>query len=236
MSVLLKVAGLCILMAGSVLGQSSQVMLQDDFADGVRDRTVWKASGQSGSMVEQNGRLYYTTVGTSAHASWIAKRNYTPFVGDKLTLEALVNIGPVYLPEPSQVVKIGLGFNDAYPTATRACLVYVMQYQGLMEVIAEVYTPDRAPRGRRFALPMRTRTILTLEYNTVTGTITVMHRSPGSMFSVVAGTIPLNRWWGIPVGTPAPLTPILAAESMGTTVGFGKKLFVDDPVVTITIP
>jgi hypothetical protein len=80
------------------------------------------------------------------------------------------------------------------------------------------------------------RYILNLRYSTVTGKIGITCRPVGTSFGVVIGTIPLNKWWGIPTGVPAPLTPMLTAFAYGLPVGFADKAFLDEAIVTIIAP
>lgn len=236
MNSVMRIAGLCILMAGQTWGQGSQVMLEDDFNDGVRNSAVWKASHfYDGLFTERNGALYFACPSGVGLARWTAKNGYSLLAGDVLVFEALVSTGSLLTTDQAHLLEIGLGFTDQPINPSKSCLVYLARTPTGLTVLAECFAAGS--HYRTFVIPAGyARYILSLRYSTVTGKISVSYRSVGSFFGVIIGTIPINKWWGIPVGEPAPLTPLLTAQAYGIPVVFGNKAFLDKAKVTIIAP
>ncbi len=236
MNRVVRIVGLFILVAEVARGQVAQVVLQDDFNDGVRNTAVWKASRfYDGLFLEQNGRLCFSCPSGIGMAQWTSKYGYRLLAGDVLVFEAVVNAGSLLSTGPSNLLEIGLGFRDRFLNPTKSCLVYLARTATGLSVVAE--GQGVGSNYRSFVIPRGyARYILTLLYSTGTGKISVSYRSVGSSFGVVIGTVPLNKWWGIPIGEPAPLTPVLAAQAYGLPVGYAAKAFLDGAVVTIIAP
>lgn len=236
MRFVMRVAGLCILTAGLAWGQGSQVVLEDDFNDGARNSAVWKASHfYDGLFTERNGALYFACPSGVGLAQWTAKYGYSLLAGDILEFEALVSAGSLVSTDQTHRLEIGLGFVDQPVNPSKRCLVYLARTPGRPTVLVECF--GVGSHYRTFLIPAGyARYVLTLRYNTTTGKITVSYRPLGGMFSVILGTIPINKWWGIPVGESAPLTPILTAQTYGIPVVFSNKAFLDGAKVTIIVP
>ena len=236
MNIASRITGVCMLMAGAAWGQGQQVMLMDDFADGVRNTAVWKPSRvYDGLFTERAGRLEYSCPSGLGMARMTARNGYQLLPGDILEFEALVSPGPLVSTSNAHLLEIGLGFRDQIPNPAKSCLVYLARIPTGLTVLVDVQAATS--NTRNYVLPAGySRYILTLRYNASTGKMSIFYRSVGSSFGVLLGTIPLNRWWGIPVGEGASLTPVLAATSITIPVGSADKAFVDSAVVTITAP
>jgi hypothetical protein len=236
MKIVKYVAGSCVLIAGLAWGQGSQVVLEDDFNDGVRNSAVWKASHfYDGLFTERNGALYFACPSGAGVARWTAKNGYLLPAGDILVFEALLSAGSQVSTEQLHRLDIGLGFADQPLNPSKLCLVYLARTS--VGLVVSVECNGAWSHYRTFVIPAGyARYVLTLRYNTATGKITVSYRSVGGMFSIILGTIPINKWWGIPVGESAPLTPMLAAQTYGVPVVWGNKTFLDRAKVTIIVP
>jgi hypothetical protein len=233
MKSMLALVGAGLMLAGSVLGQGSQIMFQDDFNDNMRDTFIWRAKGQNGAaLAERNGRLYYASPYAPGSASWISKTPYNLLNGDTISIEAAINSAPRSTSDPADSFGIGLGFYDQFPNPQRWVRVSLMQSMDFYFVYVECFTGSTI-KYRTFPISPVTRSALSLRYSTLTGKIYVVHQPAGGT-AVEIGRVPLNRWWGLNVGEIPPLVPAVMAHS-SVPVNYANKVFADDVVVTIAI-
>jgi hypothetical protein len=228
--------GVCVLLAGFARGQGTQVVLQDDFNDGSPNTVLWKARQiNDGLFTERNGSLCFSCPSGYGMARWTGKSSVTLLAGDTLSFEALVSAGSRISTDSTHLVELGLGFTDTVRNPSKSCVVYLARtptgLSGFVECTAGV------SRYKSFVIPgAYSRHIISLHYSTNTGKVTVSYRPMGTSWGIVIATIPLNRWWGIPAGESAPLTPLLTAQAYGIPVQFANKAFLDEAVMTITAP
>lgn len=228
--------GVCVLLAGFARGQGPQVMLQDDFNDGLPNTLLWKAGHiNDGLFTERNGSLCFSCPGGYGLARWTGKSSYTLLAGDTLSFEALVSVGSRISTDTSHLLEVGLGFTDTVRNPSKSCLVYLARTPTGLSGFAECISGGS--HYKSFVFPgAYSRYIISLLYRTTTGKVTVSYRLPGASWGVVIATIPLNKWWGIPVGESPSLTPTLTAQAYGIPVQFANKAFLDDAIVEITAP
>ncbi len=217
--------------AGSVLGQGSQIVIEDNFTDNMRNTLIWRAKGQNGgALTERNGRLYYASPSVPGSASLIAKSQYLLDYGNSMSLSAIINSAPRLTWSQADSFGLGLGFYNQFPNPQRWVRVCVVQSMGYYFVYAECFT-GTSIKYRSFPISPTTRAALSLRYSTLSGLIYVVHEPIGGG-AVEIGRVPLNKWWGLNIGEVPTLVPAVMAHS-SVPVGFANKLFADDVVVRI---
>lgn len=228
------------LSVGLACGGSVGLQGGDKFNDGSRDKASWRLpSWRTGRLMETGGHLYLDSWGSSnyRHAGWLWRTAYPLFSGDMLETSVLIHFPWQPLVANSHVA-LGMGFADGPQALGNILRVTMMDYAGTRVIDVGYFGDDSAPSGYTiFSLPQDVETFyLVMRYNTLTGKVTIWQRAVNNAWNFKVGTVSLNTWWNVPLGSNLTLTPIVYGFTSERIVTPANGVYVDNFAVKMIIP
>jgi hypothetical protein len=229
------------MMAGMAFGETVLYSGRDKFNDNVRDRTKWsQASWRTGRFQEQNGRLYYDSMGASAsrQAAWYWKSYFNLIGGDLLESSVLITSPKFSAPLPDSHVALGLGFaNGGTTMAVRHFDVVVQQYESETRIVAESLGGGVSSRAMIFSLPQAANPFyLIIRYSALTGKVTIWQRATDNSWTLRVGKVNLAEWWGVSLGNMLTLRPYVLGMSNEAIITPADNYYMDNFSAKMFIP
>lgn len=179
-------------------GLAATTVLMDDFNDGVRNKTLWRVpAGNSGLLLEQNGRLCYaTSSGDDAFAAWDWKKVYTLIDRDRLDIVFTLSM-PSELYLAGESMKYGVGFRDELAPA-RQVIFWMEQMNQNRWFNTYVTDGFNASDGLYGPQQYPKKMMLRLRYSNQYKKVSFAYKTTlEASWHVLGGGIDLNAQWGV---------------------------------------
>jgi hypothetical protein len=227
------VAGLVGVMAGLSFAGGPPLWRSDDFNDGIRNTAFWRIQRSgTGQLVETNGRLFFDSNNTAPYSftscAWQFRTAYPLFGGDVLATSALISFPPLVIPSDAQIL-LGLGWQDGFPVSSKYFHMKIREYSGERQLIVAANGTGLTSRGTIFPLPRAVnRFYLLARYNALTGKATFWQKAVNNAWSYKIGSVDLNGWWNVPLGSAITLAPFVYGAAGQCPVTTGDNLYIDN--------